>query len=84
MSENDIKEVLAALQNLPDFKGINVAALDIQRLGGLTNLVFRVAAFPVKAPRIISTALLKFTTQGSRPTLEYLPTSCGLTVARVS
>jgi thiamine kinase-like enzyme len=44
MSENDIKEVLAALQNLPDFKGINVAALDIQRLGGLTNLVFRVAA----------------------------------------
>lgn len=44
METDDHQSVLDAVRNLDDFKDLDADQLDIQRLGGLTNLVFRVAA----------------------------------------
>jgi thiamine kinase-like enzyme len=42
MSTESINQAREALNGIPVFKGLDTAALDIERLGGLTNLVFSV------------------------------------------
>ncbi len=43
MTDDAIAQARAAISDLEVFAGTDASALDIQRLGGLTNLVFRVA-----------------------------------------
>ncbi|WP_254682164.1 hypothetical protein [Phaeobacter inhibens] len=41
-----VTQITAALQNLEEFEGLNAQKLEVQRLGGLTNLVYRVEGGP--------------------------------------
>lgn len=41
-----VTQITAALQNLEGFEGLNAQKLEVQRLGGLTNLVYRVEGGP--------------------------------------
>ena len=44
MSDDAIDLARAALSNIPPLSHLDPAAVSVERLGGLTNLVFRVAS----------------------------------------